>query len=239
MKKFLSILLAAMMVLSTAMACAEEKMTISWLADLPPLEDGSWGEKTFEETFGVDVVIKRAETADERAVLFASGDIPDFIVAGSLSNVANLVEQGIVKPYTVDFVKENMPEYYEMCTAADPSFFTYGSVDGELYGFPRYNATGAAPIAAAIRADWLQKLNLSVPKTVGELSEAFYQFTHGDPDGNGKDDTYAITAGGAATTSLQRLYFPSIFGIYGVSPFYWSENAEGQLEFGFVSEGSK
>lgn len=241
MKKFLSFLMAAVMVLSmmSIPALAEEKMTITWLATVPPLEDGSWGELTFEETFGVDVIIKRAETPDEKAVLFASGDIPDFIVAGTLSDVANLVDQGIVKPFTMDMIKENMAPYYDMCVGIDPSFFTYGTVDGELYGLPRLNATGAAAIGAAIRADWLQNLGLKVPTTVTELTEVFDKFTNGDPDGNGQNDTYAITAGGNGTGNFQRLYFPSIFGIYGVNPFYWTENAEGNLEFGFVSEGSK
>ncbi len=240
MKKFLSLVLAMLLVLSmVGGALAEEKMTIKWLAALAPLEDDSWGEKAFEETFGVDVQIKRAESEDERAVIYASGDIPDYINMGnSLNAVANLVDQGILRPVTLDMIKENMPEYYAMCTALDPDFFTYGMVDGEIYAVPRYSAT-SAPLVGTIRADWLRKLNLAVPTTVEELTEAFTQFTFGDPDGNGVDDTYALTAGGGSTTSdWQRIYFPSIFGIYNVNPYYWTENENGELEFGFVSEGS-
>ena len=225
MKKFLSLVLAMLLVLSmVGGALAEEKMTIKWLAALAPLEDDSWGEKAFEETFGVDVQIKRAESEDERAVIYASGDIPDYINMGnSLNAVANLVDQGILRPVTLDMIKENMPEYYAMCTALDPDFFTYGMVDGEIYAVPRYSAT-SAPLVGTIRADWLRKLNLAVPTTVEELTEAFTQFTFGDPDGNGVDDTYALTAGGGSTTSdWQRIYFPSIFGIYNVNPYYWTE----------------
>lgn len=240
MKKFLSVLLATMMVLSMApVTMAEERMELTWLSPNPPLEDNSWGEQKFEETFGVDVVIKRADTDDEKVALFASGDIPDFICTNGLSEVVNLVDQGIVQSFSLDLIQEYAPEYYEMCIAIDPDFFSYGMVNGELYGFPRMSATGAAAIGAAIRADWLQNLGLAVPTTVEELTNVFNQFTWGDPDGNGKDDTYAITAGGNGNSTYQRLYFPSIFGIYGVNPFYWTENAEGNLEFGFVSEGSK
>lgn len=239
MKKWFSLLLAMVMVvgmLPTAMA--DEVMKITWLGDNPPLEDGSWGEQAFEKTFGVDVEVVRATTAEERAVLYASGDIPDFITAGSLSEVVNLVDQGLVMPYTIEMVKENMPEYYEMCVGIDPNFFTYGSVDGELYGFPRMAATAAAAIGGAIRADWLINLGLEVPTTVEELTNVFEKFTYGDPDGNGINDTYAMTAGGNHDQVLQRLFFPSIFGIYGVNPYYWTEE-NGELVFGFVSEGSK
>jgi len=239
MKKFLSILMALIMVLSMTPASLAETMELTWLSGHPPLEDGSWGELKFEETFGVDVVIKRADSADEKAVLFASGDIPDFIEAGQLADVANLVDQGIVKPITLDMIKANAPEYYEMCIGIDPDFFTYGVVDGEIYGFPRLSATGAAAIGAAIRSDWLKALDLAVPTTVAELTNVFDKFTNGDPDGNGQNDTYALTAGGNNTGNWQRLFFPSIFGIYGVNPFYWTEKADGELEYGFVSEGAK
>lgn len=239
MNRFLSLILAVAMVFTmVSVATADEVMTITWLADNPPLEDNSEGEQDFEAKFGVDVIIKRATTDDERAVLFASGDIPDFIVAGKLSSVANLVDQGIVRTYTLDDVKTYMPEYYEMCLGLDPDFFTYGSMDGELYGFPRMSASAAAGIGSAIRADWLQKLGLAVPTTVAELTETFRAFTEDDPDGNGANDTYGLTAG-CNTADNPRAWFSSIFGIYNVNPFYWTEDSEGNLVYGFASEGAK
>ena len=242
MKKTLSVILSLVLALTMLSAVAfaeEEPMEISWLAALAPLEDNSWGETTFNETFNVKVDIKRAESDDERAVLFASGDIPDYINnTNNLNVVAGLVDQGIIRPITLEMIQENMPEYYEMCIAQDPNFFTYGIVDGEIYAVPRYSAT-SAPLAGTIRADWLRALDLQVPTTVEELTDVFTKFTFNDPDGNGVDDTYAITAGGAASTDWQRVYFPSIFGIYHVNPYYWTENENGELEFGFVSEGSK
>lgn len=239
MNRILSLILAvAMLFTLVSIASADEVMTITWLADNPPLEDNSEGEQDFEAKFGVDVIIKRATTDDEKAVLFASGDIPDFIVAGNLSSVANLVDQGIVRTYTLDEVKTYMPEYYEMCLGLDPDFFTYGNVSGELYGFPRMAATAAAGIGSAIRADWLQKVGKAVPTTVAELTEVFRAFTEDDPDGDGVNNTYGLTAG-CNTASNPRAWFSSIFGIYNVNPFYWTEDSEGNLVYGFASEGAK
>ena len=239
MKRILCTVLALVLVVSMITAAmADDVMQITWLADNPPLEDNSEGEQDFEAKFGVDVIIKRATTDDEKAVLYASGDIPDFIVAGSASEVAKLVDQGIVRTYTVDDVKTYMPEYYEMCVGLDPDFFTYGSVNGELYGFPRMNATATAGIGAAIRADWLQAVGKSVPTTVEELTEVFRAFTEDDPDGNGINDTYGLTAG-CNTLNKPRAWFQSIFGIYNVNPFYWTTDADGNLVYGFVSDGAK
>jgi putative aldouronate transport system substrate-binding protein len=244
MKRFSSKLIAILLVvcLSLGMALsagAEAKMTITWMGDVPPLTDGTWGEQKFEELFGVDVVIVRAETEEEKTVLYASGNIPDYLIGGTIANVTSLADQGLLAEIPLEMIQKYMPRYYAMCTGYDPNFFTYSMVNGKIMALPRYNAVGTAPIAAAIRADWLKKLNLAVPTTVAELENVFTQFTVGDPDGNGKNDTYAISAGGGSEGPIQRLYFPSIFGIYGVNPFYWTTDANGALQYGLISEGTK
>jgi putative aldouronate transport system substrate-binding protein len=244
MKRFSSKLIAMLLVicLSLGMALsagAEAKMTITWMGDVPPLTDGTWGEQKFEELFGVDVVIVRAETEEEKTVLYASGNIPDYLIGGTIANVTSLADQGLLAEIPLEMIQKYMPRYYAMCTGYDPNFFTYGMVNGKIMALPRYNAVGTAPIAAAIRADWLKKLNLAVPTTVAELENVFTQFTVGDPDGNGKNDTYAISAGGGSEGPIQRLYFPSIFGIYGVNPFYWTKDLSGALQYGLISEGTK
>ena len=40
-----------------------------------------------------------------------------------------------------------------------------------------------------VRQDWLDKLGLTVPKTVDDVYKVAYAFTYNDPDGNGKNDT--------------------------------------------------
>jgi ABC-type glycerol-3-phosphate transport system substrate-binding protein len=44
-----------------------------------------------------------------------------------------------------------------------------------------------------IRKDWLDKLNLSIPKTYDEYLKVLRAFTNDDPDGNGKKDTFGFT----------------------------------------------
>lgn len=189
MKKFVSLLLIlalmlsaqGMMAIAEEESAAEEPMVISWLGANAPLTDDTWGEQAFEEMFGVDVQIVRAGSDEEQTVLFASGEVPDFILAGSVSRLADLVDQGIVRPVTLEMIEENMPGYYAMCTSYDPGFFDKGIVDNEIYAVPRYNATGEAAIGAAIRSDWLENLGLAVPTTLEELEAVFYAFAPGRP----------------------------------------------------------
>ena len=64
------------------------------------------------------------------------------------------------------------------------------SFSGQIIGIPRrtlYRAGGML-----LREDWLETLNLEVPQTLDDFYNVFYQFTYGDPDGNGVDDTTGL-----------------------------------------------
>lgn len=64
------------------------------------------------------------------------------------------------------------------------------TVDGQLVGIYRSRPIGRNGLG--YREDWAIKLGLEEPKTVEDIYNMMYQFTHGDPDGNGKDDTYGL-----------------------------------------------
>lgn len=64
------------------------------------------------------------------------------------------------------------------------------TVGGEVIGIPRVRELGRYGIS--YRQDWADKLGLGVPETVDDVYEMLYQFTYGDPDGNGVDDTYGM-----------------------------------------------
>lgn len=67
-----------------------------------------------------------------------------------------------------------------------------------------------------IRADWLKKLNLPMPKTLEEFKNVLVSFTEQDPDGNGKKDTFGLT--GADLPG-----FSGIFSAFGVAnPGNWA-----------------
>ncbi|MCU6710220.1 extracellular solute-binding protein [Paenibacillus sp. J5C_2022] len=66
-------------------------------------------------------------------------------------------------------------------------------VDGKIYGIPRPRAL--VDQAVIVRKDWLDALDLPVPTTLEDYRRTAIAFTHSDPDGNGKPDTYGFAAG--------------------------------------------
>lgn len=252
-RKWVALLLCSVLLVLTFSACSkkngtdnssdgttpsvEEPMTIVWYNQYPPYEDDSWGEKAFEELFGVNVEIVRAENADELSTLLAGGQIPDVMFLSTIEEVGTYQNLGILASLTEDEIKENMPSYYKMCKEQDENFFTYSMIDGKNYGITKIKAASGIAQAAVIRADWLKACGFDkVPSTLEELEEVFTAFTYNDPDGNGINDTYALTSGSDKENG--KRYFSSIFGAYGINPFCWTVQ-DNEAVFGFVTEECK
>ena len=64
------------------------------------------------------------------------------------------------------------------------------TVDGKQIGIYRARVLGRYGVS--YRKDWADKLGLSEPKTIDDMYKMLYDFTYGDPDGNGKDDTIGM-----------------------------------------------
>ncbi|RUS45022.1 extracellular solute-binding protein [Cohnella sp. AR92] len=73
----------------------------------------------------------------------------------------------------------------------DEDILNQTAVDGKIYGL--YTERPSSRQGIIIREDWLDRLNLEPPQTIEQLYEALKQFTYGDPDRNGKDDTFGLT----------------------------------------------
>lgn len=65
------------------------------------------------------------------------------------------------------------------------------TVDGQVIGIYRARAIGRNGFS--YRKDWAEKVGITKdPQTVQDVYDMMYKFTYGDPDGNGKNDTYGL-----------------------------------------------
>ena len=109
-------------------------------------------------------------------------DYSQWVEAGLLVDVAPYMEK-----YT------NMRDYYN---SVDPGVLFYASdASGAIYRIPGDVAEPACE-TLWIRQDWLDNLNLEVPKTLDELESVLYAFTNDDPDGDGQNNTYGLGGDG-------------------------------------------
>jgi putative aldouronate transport system substrate-binding protein len=166
----------------------------------------------------LDLVLLPGDTGDQNTKISAAAaanDLPDIFFVNR-DTWYKLVQQGLIAK--VDDLLPLMPVRTKT-HYSDPNRNRIVTVDGAMYGLPD---PGQIPTTdgLVIRKDWLDKLGLTMPKTIDELIAVAKAFTENDPDGNGKNDTYGFGAyienNGVPEAGLGRR-FDYIFGAYGVS----------------------
>ncbi|MCR5823851.1 MAG: extracellular solute-binding protein, partial [Lachnospiraceae bacterium] len=161
----------------------------------------------------MDITWKWADTTtyytDENLGLkLATGDVEDVLVVGNNAAFYQAAEEGLfwdLAPYLDDY--DNLATIPEAYRAA-------ASKNGKLYGLPRGREIGRNGMG--YRLDWLENLGLEEPTNWEAYHEMLYQFTYGDPDGNGIDDTVGLGIDswpGVWDIMLPWFGVPNIWGI--------------------------
>lgn len=155
--------------------------------------------------------VAATEYEQQLNVKIAGGSAPDMF-AVSKTQLQNYAEQNLL--LNLDDYLDRMPNVKSKLTADD---LNKGRVDGVLYAIPK---RAYLPMSTYwIRKDWLDKVGLPAPKTVEEFKEVAKAFTEGDPDGNGKKDTYGITGIGFGSPDAINApaTFDPVFAAFGVA----------------------
>ena len=126
---------------------------------------------------------------DKLSITLASGDDMPMIIAvpGLTPNVINAAKAGALWSFN-DYIYDKAA--YPNLSQSNQEVNKSISIDGNLYGVYRARVLGRNGMG--YRDDWAAKLGLSEPKTIDDVYNMMYQFTYGDPDGNGQNDTYGL-----------------------------------------------
>ena len=123
-------------------------------------------------------------------VMIASGTMPDAFPIPrrhqKLPYVVNAIQSGVfweIGPYLDQFPN---------LSKINPIIYENIAYDGKVYGLPRERAL--ARRALQFRSDWLANLNMETPKTIDDFYNMLVAFTKNDPDKNGQNDTFGLTA---------------------------------------------
>lgn len=123
-------------------------------------------------------------------VMIASNEMPDAFPIPrrhqKLPYIINAIQSDLfweIGPYLDQFPN---------LSKINPVIYDNIKYDGKIYGLPRERAL--ARRALQYRSDWLANVNMEEPKTIDDFYNMLVAFTKNDPDGNGKDDTYGLSA---------------------------------------------
>ncbi len=200
------------------------------------MENHRWID-AYKQAFNVDVKYKwlaqDAEYNQKLRLDMTAGDLPDIFMVKDQNDLVQLSESGaiwdltdLMDQYAVSIDKEiwetDGGALLDMCT-----------FDGKTYAIPCSLSDTDDYSYLWIRSDWMDKLGLSYPATVEELTNVIDAFVNADFDGNGQKDTVGILLD-------KDLYYSTrgLFGAFNSYPGVWVEN-NGTLEWGGISDTTK
>lgn len=200
--------------------------------------------KEYKDVLGIDLKYVWLEQTQDQltqkvALSMASGDIPDIMQVRDPVLVKQLQQAGllwqmddIVDKYAIQSVKD-----YLNVEVSGIKLIDSAKIDGKLYCIPNLNNPADFAPMMFIRVDWLKKLNLPEPKSMSDVITIAKAFATGDPDSNGKNDTYGIAI---AKTLYENLV--SITGFansFHANPTSWIKTADGSLAYGSIQPEMK
>lgn len=118
------------------------------------------------------------------AARLANQDLPDVIGSGMGNDIVlqDLIDDGLIIPLT-DLLEEKMPNYMRFISE-DDYLYMVNQTDGEVYAFGMVMDVPGS-FSYMIRQDWLDRLNLEMPKSWDEWVNVWTQFKEKDANGNG------------------------------------------------------
>ena len=153
------------------------------------------------------VFIPHGQYLDQLRIKFASGDIPDVYQAFGIAdaepiqNDLALELNDLLDQYGPN-LKKNVPQ----------SAWDAVTINGKIMAIPTPALRNApAERVLFVRKDWMDKLDLEIPKTSDELLTVLRAFKEQDPNGNGKPDEIPFTARENFT------WLDNITGMWGIN----------------------
>lgn len=189
------------------------------------IQDKSFSKDYIEEKTNTELEITQVTTKElenKLNIILASGKRPDIMNFYTDAMEDKLAKGGALLP-----LNEYFDKYPELkASRTEEVWNTMRHDDGNIYAIGYSTARPLSIIA--YRKDWLDKFGMEVPTTLDEYYEFAKKVALEDPDGNGKNDTFAM--GGYSRVDK---FMDHIFGAYGVLPNYWMEK-DGQIVNGSV-----
>lgn len=188
-------------------------------------KDNTIMEQLVEQRFNITVTNVKVDYTNKEQVSLLQSLGTHYDVCTYAYNFAELAEQGIIREVDPELIRTYAPtitKYLEETAGED--WVKLCEYDGKYWGIPNITPSNGTPNVMGIRTDWLKAIGYdesNLPTTLEGIEEMLVKLRTKDPDGNGKDDTYALGANNS--------YGMYEFGTYGMSKSYWYHDEDGTL----------
>ena len=134
---------------------------------------------------------------DQLALKLTTGDLPDIILKGGISNSSQLKygEQGFfLNLMENDMLQTYAPNYWALCQEYPEILSASMMPDGSVYSLGMVRNSTGSTIASKLffNQEWLNNVGKSVPTTADEFYEVLKAFKNEDANGNGLSDEIGL-----------------------------------------------
>lgn len=194
---------------TTEKVISNDKITIKLAYDIGlNFPEKSTVRSEIEKTLNIDMVSVTMASADlpnHINLMIAANTLEDIILVQNVAKFLEMRDGGLLvemQDMMQKYGKNILENKGEMMKAGP------GTLGTKIYGIPR---GGRYTAASTIRKDWLDNLNLPIPKTLDEFITTLKAFRDNDPDKNNVKDTIPMCLALTYPTT-----FTAIFGAYGI-----------------------
>lgn len=204
----------------------------------------NWWTRWAQQDLGIKPVLMwAAPTASSQQkwqTTVASGDLPDILPLNN-KDFHQFYAAGRLADLTDAFNTYASKSFKHIMLVDNGSGVPQAKFNGKLYGIPGNNDNAESGPLIWLRYDWLQKLHLQPPKTMGDLIRIAHAFATEDPNGDGKNDTIGFEI------NKDLLYgfgwaldgIDGFFNGYHAYPTKWIKDSNGNLVWGGIQPQMK
>ncbi|RED64849.1 carbohydrate ABC transporter substrate-binding protein (CUT1 family) [Cohnella lupini] len=203
------------------------------------IDNNVWS-RAYESELGIklkyDWTTPAAQYDQKLNISIASNDLPD-ITPVNAAQLKRLVEDDQLEDLTSLYEQYGSELTKKIMGEDGGNAIKSATFDGKLYALPNMSSGIGQTHVLWVRTDWLKKLGLSEPKTMDDVVNTAKSFVTGDPDGNGKPDTYGL----GINKDIFGFYaaMDGFFNGYHAYPNTWVKDASGKLVNGSVLPETK
>jgi putative aldouronate transport system substrate-binding protein len=216
---------------------------------LPAGDDAGNNEYTryLLDTFNIKTVVdwsagSAADYNNKVSLQIAAGDLPNALVVTNRSYMVKAASAGLLADIHDSFDKYASKQIKQIMETTNGRAYNNGTYKGSFVGLPNVSVETDGIYVYFIRQDWLDKLNLTAPKTSSELEEVAKKFMEA-----GLSPKYAIAGKGNSgrtyATFLESgnngLGFDAVYQSQDAWPGYFLSDGNGGYTYGTLSDNTK
>lgn len=236
---------------SKALQPFEETVTIKMGHGLDPNTTFAEGESVensryvqwLKEDLNIDVqydwICASSDFGQKINLCIASNTIPDAVNVGQPQYLA-MLKYDQIQPLTDVFEEYASDQLKQYVRSGGDALMDAISYNGEMYAIPAPEITAGGVNIMWIRQDWLDELELEVPRSVEEVIEVAQKFVEAKLGG---DNTIGIVGPASGDQLINvggnRWGLDPVFGAYNSYPEYWLDKGDGTVAYGSVEPQTK